>query len=48
MADIRERGMGSLDFTGLLWLGLIIGAVFGIAAWEVIGYLWQHVSVRWN
>lgn len=43
-----QRGMGNIDFTGLLWLGMVIGVILGIGAWKLIGYLWQHVSVGWN
>lgn len=44
----NQRGMGSIDFTGLLWLGLVIGAILGVVAWALITYLLHHVTVGWE
>ena len=37
--------MGSIDFSGLLYLGIFIGVVLALAAWGIGSFLMDHVSV---
>lgn len=35
------------DFKWLLIIGLIVGMVVGIAAWETLCWLTNHISFAW-
>lgn len=37
--------MGSIDFSGLLYLGIVIGVVLALAVWGIVSLFMNHVSV---
>lgn len=41
----REIAMGSIDFSGLMYLGIFIGVVLVLAVWGIGLFLMNHISV---
>lgn len=37
--------MGSIDFSGLMYLGIFIGVVLVLAVWGIGLFLMNHISV---
>jgi hypothetical protein len=40
--------MDSINFGGLLWAGLIIGVLAGIAVLKLAEFLCHHISIGWH
>lgn len=36
--------MYDINFGGLIWFGVIAGAIGGIVAWKLLGFILQHLS----
>lgn len=42
------KARGYVDFSALLWLGLVLGLVLGACGYCGGSYVLRHVRVEWN
>jgi len=40
-------GVPSIDFRPVLWGILVVGVVVGVLAWELLSWVFSHLSIGW-
>lgn len=40
----KQKGYYNMDFTGLIWGGLVVGCLVGIGLWEALKWAWPYIK----
>jgi hypothetical protein len=40
----KQKGYYNMDFTGLIWGGLVVGCLLGIGLWEALKWAWPYIK----